>query len=124
MSNNIPLSPEAIRWLASGDRGVSSNTIFTHITGVNALNSWPEGYPHHPCSPWCFRLCQLLLEQCPEIKANFDLMRTASPQWERLVEAWDDILIQFNRDAPDWRDPDSDWTAFKTYELIRKAIGR
>ena len=37
---NPGLSPEATAWLACGERGVSSNTIFEHLTGISAVGEW------------------------------------------------------------------------------------
>lgn len=114
---NTGLSAAAKRWLAVGERGVSSNTIFTVLTGVNALEDWSACYPHDPAD---VRRCRLLLEQVPELQTKFPTMAAVSQEWKALVENWATICTVFDREAPDWRDPDARWSAPKTYQLIQK----
>lgn len=53
---NIPES--AREWLRSGERGISSETIFSTITGLE-LNQCGS----HPLDPADFRRCSLLLDE-------------------------------------------------------------
>jgi len=78
---NIPDS--AIEWLKSGHRGTSSETIFKHLTGV-PISVWSST----PSDPSDLHRCRLLLDAVPEFAKRFDEMRTASPRWARLVDAW------------------------------------
>lgn len=121
VQNRAPgLSEAAARWLASGERGISSNSIFTHLTGINALESWSS---HHPHDPDDFRRCRLLLEQVPELKEQFQRMATASKAWAGLVRNWDSICEQMNREIPDWRKPPRGSSAPNTYKLIKLSLG-
>lgn len=49
---------EATRWLASGERGASSDAIFYQLTGVATGDK--TSHPHDPAD---LRRCRLLLEQ-------------------------------------------------------------
>lgn len=82
------LSIEATNWLASGERGISSNTIFTHLTGVDALRDWGMDHPHDPAD---FRRCRLLVAQVPELRPLLPRMADVSPVWAALVNRWDEI---------------------------------
>lgn len=116
---NPGLSEAATRWLANGERGVSSNTIFAHLTGVNANDSW-NGHPYDADD---FRRCRLLLEQVPELDPLLPQMAEVSAQWKDLVYLWQDICGAMDRESPGWRETlDSKTPA--TDKLIKRAIGR
>lgn len=114
------LSEAAARWLASGERGISSNTIFTRLTGVDALGDWCQSYPS---DAWDLRRCRLLLEQCPELAAKFPEMAKASKKWAALVRDWDMICKTMDEELPDWRTPPKSSTAPRTYKLIKNSLG-
>lgn len=115
------LSQAAARWLANGERGVSSNTIFEKLTGVKTSL---DSYRSHPHDPADFRRCQLLLEQVPELQILFPRMAHVSKEWKALVEAWPTIVAAMDEEAPDWRDGKTTKKAPKSYNLIKAAIGR
>lgn len=101
------LSMEATKWLASGARGISSNTIFTVLTGVDAMRDWGMDHPHDPAD---FNRCRMLLEQVPELVPLLPRMKDVSPVWAALVERWDDICDCMNKKPND------------TYDLMRFVI--
>jgi hypothetical protein len=82
------LPDSQLKWLASGRRGISSNTMFGAMTGINALDGYPASYP---CDPDDFDRCLALLDQCPELRPSLSNMADVSPQWAALVERWDEI---------------------------------
>lgn len=90
----MKLTDNMVQWLANGDRGISSETIFTHLTGVNALDEWEPSVPHDYAD---FKRCYVLLEQCPELKENFKKM-TEVKGWKRLVERWSDLEVLYKID--------------------------
>lgn len=114
------LSEAAAVWLASGERGNSSETIFTHLTGVNANRGSRNSHPYDPAD---VRRCRLLLEQCPEIAERFPEMATVSKAWASLVRDWDAICLTMDAEVPNWRDRNGRGSAPKTYDLIKSAIG-
>ena len=115
------ISHEAISWLANGERGLSSETMFAHLIGISVCG--PDGQSHpYDCSDW--RRCQLLLEAVPEVAQRFPKMAEVSPQWANLISAWPEILMALDEDSPDWRKKTSWGHSKQALNLIRTAIGR
>ncbi len=112
---NPGLSPEAAAWLAGGERGVSSNTIFEHLTGISAVGKWGGGYPRDPDD---FRRCRLLLERVPELVPLLPRMAEVSPVWAALVARWDELCSTMDAECPYWR-TGRGGSAPKTYEMMR-----
>ena len=95
------LSDAAVHWLAVGERGTSSNTIFTRLTGVNAMGDMRPSHPHDADDA---RRCCLLLDDVPELVAQFAKMAEASPEWAALVADWGAIRDAIARgDKAGWR---------------------
>lgn len=113
----MQLDDSMVKWLANGERGISSETIFTHITGVNALRRpWTAS---HPLDPDDFTRCVRLLEACPAISMRFTEMASASPVWARLVEHWDELVSMLDEEVPGWRQS-LRGSAPKTYERMKQ----
>lgn len=119
---NPSLSMQATLWLASGERGLSSETIFQHLTGIKVMKGhWESRYPITPSDPADLRRCRLLLEQVPELEPQFrERMASASKEWTALVREWDAICETMDKEAPEWRTKGQ--SAPKTYQAM-KAIG-
>ena len=117
--NTIPLS-YFTAWLANGERGISSEAIVSNLTGEQVgRRSWSSTHPHDPDD---FRRCQLLLRAHPLAAISFPkVMRTVSPEWARLVDAWDDIHTAIEAEAPGYLD-DPDGSAPNGYRLMKAAI--
>lgn len=80
------ISLAAARWLATGERGLSSEAIFQHLVGVRLPDS--EG-PLCPADSGDLARCRALLEEVPELAPLFEQhMASASPQWAALVPLW------------------------------------
>lgn len=86
-------SPDIVRWLGSGERGISSEAIVSHLTGV-PVGGRPGsgGYPYDPSD---FNRCHKLLEQCPQLRSELHRMAELGPVWAALVERWDKITRLF-----------------------------
>lgn len=93
------MAPDAVKWLAGGERGASSNAMFARLVGVET------GYTtDHPSDLDDLRRCRLLLDHVPSLQSGFkDAMRDVSPQWTALVNAWDELCACMDREAPEWR---------------------
>lgn len=115
------LSEAAAVWLSKGERGNSSETIFTVLTGVDANTGSKNAHPYDPAD---VRRCLLLLEDVPELKERFDTMRTVSEPWSRLVDSWNEITATLLIEWGDIRNPKRGASAPRTYQLIEKAIGQ
>jgi len=85
----VKITENINRWLAKGERGISSEAIVSHLTGVNILRR--NQFNTHPSDPSDFNRCSKLLKACPEIKAKFYRMKEVSVIWEKLVENWDTL---------------------------------
>lgn len=121
------LSPEAQRWLACGERGSSSEALFTRLSGVNCTSGafYGRADANHPYDPDDFRRCRLMLEACPELAANLRDAAGMSHQWAALVADWENICTTMDGETPGWRSPHGNAQfAHKTYQLIQQAIGR
>lgn len=122
---NPGLSMQATFWLASGERGLSSETIFQHLTGVKVIKDhWESRFPFTPSDPADLRRCRLLLEQVPELAPRIGEMATASPEWAGLVARWDEICAAMDKESPEWRNPTRHTVSKNTYALIKQATGR
>lgn len=92
---SVPMS--VINWMASGERGISSETIVSHIWGLPPPR-WGGSHPHDPDD---LKRCLKLLEASPETKARFSEMQTCSPQWRALLKRWDELERMFLEEAGD-----------------------
>jgi hypothetical protein len=102
------LKPDAVRWLAAGEQGLSSLALFTLLSGVRP--------PHYggaaldlPRSASEFRRCRLLVEQVPSLRRSHLRLaqRVDEPAvvpWAALAEAWNDLCTQMDHELPHWRD--------------------
>lgn len=105
------------RWLKVGERGESSNAIVAHLRKVAGITNL-KAHPHDPDD---LQRCLKLLDEVPELKADFQRMREVSPVWAALVDNWTAITEAFHAEAgPEWRT--AHWSAPKTYALMRQVI--
>lgn len=86
-------SQNIVHWLATGERGISSEAIVSHLTGV-PVGGRPGsgGYPYDPSD---FNRCHKLLERCPQLRLELHRMAELGPVWKLLVERWDKITRLF-----------------------------
>lgn len=118
-AEKIYVTPEMVEWLANGERGISSDTMFTNLTGINAMRRSSQSHPYDPAD---LRRCRLLLERCPILLLRLHMMRDVSKEWAGLIDQWEVICSSMDDESPKWRDARG--SAPKTYELMRKATGR
>jgi hypothetical protein len=86
-------------WLASGERGISSEAIVSQLTGSRVGHSWPGN--DIPFDPADFRRCELLLRAYPLARLIFPAaMRSRSGNWARLVEHWDELVELIESEVP------------------------
>lgn len=113
------LSKQAVLWLAHGERGLSSETIFTLVTGVRCLEDDDMSVPHDTGD---FRRCQRLLEQCPEIASNFTQVMSKQEGWGKIVQYWTEILTRLDKEAPNWRNPESRESTRETGQYMKSIM--
>jgi hypothetical protein len=91
-----PVPIEAFHsWLLHGERGASSETIVTHLTGVPITQR-----SSHPYDPSDFRRCERLLRAVPAAAIDLHRMSDLSPVWARFVAAWDELVALGESEAP------------------------
>ena len=121
MSEVTALSAAAIQWLANGERGLSSEQMFEHLSGVQALSgNWRKWAPHYPSDPDDLNRCRKLLEAVPELQIQ--RMADCSPVWAELVGRWDELCSLMDAEAPNWRNGTG--SAPKTYALMGELIAK
>lgn len=114
---SLNLSDNAVMWLATGERGLSSETLFTFLTGVDAEGD--HGH-NHPWDVADLCRCRLLLDQCPELVSCLPRVAAAGQEWSALVARWDELCAVMDDENPDWR---RSWRATpKTYALMKEII--
>lgn len=118
MSADLQNLPGLLQWLSSGRRGISSNSIVQHLTGLDTLrDGWRIDIPHDPDD---LDRCLQLLEVVPLLRVMLPGMATASPVWSALIGRWTEI------EASHLEEVGLRWTkaksAPKTYALMRSVI--
>lgn len=108
------------QWLANGDRGISSNAIVHHLTGVPCVRYGKPGNDH-PHDPDDLTRCVKLLERCPELAPRVGEMATRSPEWAALAGQWDELVEMLDFEVPGWRNG-RHGTASATYKRMRELI--
>jgi hypothetical protein len=92
------LSDAAREWLATGQQGTSSMTIFQRLTGYRLTSQ-----EHPPADPHDLGRCRRLLDQVPEFRTRLEELAPLSPVWARLVSEWDSLCALMDQEAPGWR---------------------
>ena len=116
MSGDLRNLPGLLLWLAGGNRGISSNSIVQHLTGVPACR-YGIDIPHDPDD---LDRCLQLLDEVPLLRCLLPKMATASPEWAELIERWNEIEeSHLNEVGLRWTKAKS---APKTYALMRSVI--
>jgi hypothetical protein len=92
-------------WLAYGERGISSEAIVTRLTGIG-VGHYDNG--DHPLDMGDFKRCELLLREVSEARERFNEMRDVSPQWDALVEHWQEIVNLAQSQDPEFFTPRRD----------------
>jgi hypothetical protein len=105
------VSTELMRWLISGERGLSSMAMVVHITGHG-------GDCRHPHDPDDLRRCRLLVESVPLIRHNLQRMADCSPTWARIIAVWVELCALMDAEAPNWRQGTG--SAPQTYALLQR----
>lgn len=82
-------------WLANGETGISSKTIYAVLTGTDedtVFNTSPSWWRHDvPHDPSDFRRCYLLLRFIPEWKPRLHEVAERFPKWKPFVEHWEEL---------------------------------
>jgi len=104
-------------WLATGERGISSNAIALTTLGLH-----PTGHDAWwPLDPADLRRCLLLLEAAPETREDGLLvLAKRCPRWAALVKVWDRLSETLRSEIGETLCPRG--SAPRTYALMREAL--
>lgn len=109
------LSAAAIEWLAHGERGISSETIFSALTGVDALRGGWQSHPHDPSD---LGRCIKLLDSVPELQPLMYKMMHVSPHWFGLMSRWDELVALYRHE----KSIHGAISAPKTYQMMKSIL--
>lgn len=113
--------PGAMEWLATGERGSSSEALFTRLSGISTTDGG-EIEIDHPHDPSDFSRCRFMLEACPGLMPSLQDAAGMSAEWAALVGKWDLICETMDQETPNWRTHGG--RSDKTYAIIKQTIGR
>ncbi len=107
------IKDKAMWWLANGERGLSSMTMW------NCFMAKKRFSVKHPSDPDDFSRAYKLLQAIPEWKAKryMDKLKGLSIPWKNLVDNWDTLTSMFELNRKD------DWKNYKEigmYELMKR----
>lgn len=102
MSLTVTLPDGAVEWLRSGERGVSSEAILGHLTGIPICSN---RHPAPPSDPGDLARCMKLIDQVPSLRAELHRMAELGTQWDTIVKHWDEITALLREECPEYRGP-------------------
>jgi hypothetical protein len=119
------LPVEAIRWLANGHRGISSETLMSAMYGIKVGSSHRDA-PHDPSD---FRRCRLMVDGIPgarELLASLVDVRAGAYSRTALlktIEHWDVLCGVMDAEVGDWKNP---WgkSAPRLYDAMQLLVWR
>ena len=113
------LGEDAVKWIAVGERGSSSEAVFLKLAGIRShgMSGDTTAHPHDIDD---LRRCRLLLEQVPELAVRIGNMSGVSREWTALISKWDEICRTMDEEAPGWRDGKG--SSPNTNALIRECL--
>jgi len=92
---------DPVAWLANGDTGTSSMTIWHVLMGKPK----PANGVNPPWDPSDFGRCYRLLKVMPSWRARMSEVAVRYPVWGPLVEAWDELTALYEEELPTGRAP-------------------
>lgn len=106
---------KAMWWIANGETGSSSKTIW------NCLMGNKDFQVNHPHDPDDFKRCYNLLEAVPEWKGELNKLKQLSKVWNNLVENWELLTEMYELNIKE------NWENYKKigmYELMQTLINK
>ena len=95
---NKEVKERAMWWIANGEHGMSSETMWNCFMKNKAFPI------NHPYDPDDFSRCYKLLEAIPEWKTELHKLKQLSGEWSSLVDNWDKLTEMFEENIKtDWK---------------------
>ena len=103
-------------WIVSGDTGISSETMWAALNGLDMTDKRKNSYrPSYdvPYDPADFGRCYRYYQKCSLTKDDLQTIKSKIKWWAPFIDAWDQICELYDAEKDNGRMP-------KTYELIQK----
>jgi hypothetical protein len=111
-----PANDRIMEWLASGDTGISSETLAFEYLGTERKGHFGIGYPHDPAD---LGRCLRLIARVPGVRPCVDRLALKHEGWAKAAKVWDEITASMEEEVGiDWSKGER---APKTYELMKVA---
>lgn len=81
-------------WLMNGEHGMSSETMFYHLSGRRIGR-----HETTPSDPDDFKRCYLLLKAIPQWKSELHKLKSVSKTWSNLVDNWDKLTEMYEQNV-------------------------
>lgn len=109
-----------VAWMLSDETGSSSRAMARKLGplighGGPFRGGFAERRTDHPYDPSDLGRCIGLLDAVPELRPHLPAMADVSPQWARLVAAWDELEALYWIESPAGRAP-------KCYARMKKVL--
>lgn len=90
----------AMEWIAYGETGISSKTIWAVMLGLADPSKRSSPYDWcYPYDPSDFNRCRKLLELIPEWRERLHEVAAMFPEWKGIVEHWDELDRLFDEES-------------------------
>lgn len=96
---NVTPKGDPFAWLASGDTGISSETIWGVMMGRDMASAARFGNSP-PYDPDDFGRCHRLLESMPGWRPRLAEVAEKFPAWKMIVKAWDELDALYLTERP------------------------
>ena len=106
---------KAMWWIANGEHGMSSKTIWNCLMGTKDFS---VNYPYDPDD---FSRCYKLFKAVPEWRGELYMQKIAllCPEWKNLIENWDKLTEMYEENKrTNWKNHEK----IGMYELMQKCI--
>jgi hypothetical protein len=89
---------DPVAWLAGGDTGTSSKTIWFVMMGRECTERYWS--PNTPRDPADFGRCYRLLALMPSWRARLPEVAAKHPGWKPMIDAWDELTALYEEEVP------------------------
>lgn len=105
------IQEKAMFWMANGERGMSSETMWNCFMGNIKFRI------NHPHDPDDFSRCYKLLKHVPEWKNKMYRLKPLSKAWSNLVDNWDKLTEMYEQNVrEEWKNSKK----IGMYDLMQK----
>lgn len=113
VDQNKDVMQKAMWWIANGEKGSSSKTMWNCLMGN-------KGFPiNHPHDPADFSRCYKLLKTVPEWNSQLEKLKPLSMAWNNLILNWEKLTEMFEQNEKEqWKNSEK----IGMYEFMKTLI--